>query len=768
MKKGLLMFVAFMAAALLFTSCQNATASAGDSSPSSIGITSVQLDKTTATVVEGLTVTLTASVSPTNATNKTITWTSSDTDVATVDNGVVTGIAAGTATITAACGGQTATCAVTVEELVLITGIDLGTDPDDIETQDKIALTADLTPSGANSEITWTSSDSDVASVDEDGNVIALTAGTVTITATSASDSSITDSVSVTVVAARESYLYKASDGTATADITTEIQPWAGAIEEVSDGSYTKVLKSAYSTWGACVAFQFTSSQLVSYKKLAFDVKIDGDTSIIIKVPEVTKTINLTNSDEATALSDGWYHVSVAIPANFADVYKAATQIGLLNQTVGVTNSTLYITNVKLVGDNGETDDTALDTLIDSCTTLKNDATVGNGSGEYPQADYDTFAAAITAATNGDKTTQANILSLLATLKTAKATFESSRVALFSSFAASPTVDGLYLFNSSGAKTNNVTVTNWNPSWGQKGSLIDEEITIGSTTRTLKKIVNLDYQGIEFTSVDASGMNAVHVSYFTEDGTALDLYPIIGGEYQIAHTVTTKDAWVDHVYYLDATKDHSNTYQFKFVGGGNYYLDNIYFFLDTATLTTEVTNAQALYDGATEGTAIGEYAVGSKATLAAAIAAASAATPDDSTELNTAVTTLKAAEVAFLAGRVNEWAVVPQAGAGAWFKVTFTWTDAGYALTADSFTTAGITCDSNTCNDFMGGATVSDSTLTLPLSMVGADFNVAGNHTLTIPVTLGTDTYTVVVVYTNASEAEGTNYSIVSTSITKN
>ena len=84
--------------------------------PASIPVISVALDKTSAELEEGDTVKLTATVLPSNATDKTVLWESSDKSVATVSDGTVTAIAAGTANITASAGGKTAVCAVTVKK----------------------------------------------------------------------------------------------------------------------------------------------------------------------------------------------------------------------------------------------------------------------------------------------------------------------------------------------------------------------------------------------------------------------------------------------------------------------------------------------------------------------------------------------------------------------------------------------------------------------------------------------------------------------------
>lgn len=88
--------------------------------PTNISVTGITVTPTTATVKAGSTTTLTATVAPANATNKSVTWTSNNESAATVANGVVTGVAEGTATITATTvdGSFTANCTVTVKSAI--------------------------------------------------------------------------------------------------------------------------------------------------------------------------------------------------------------------------------------------------------------------------------------------------------------------------------------------------------------------------------------------------------------------------------------------------------------------------------------------------------------------------------------------------------------------------------------------------------------------------------------------------------------------------
>jgi uncharacterized protein YjdB len=168
-----------------------------------IPLTSLSLSDSTLTLNKGLSQTLTPNYSPGNTTETGVTWSSSDPAVATVAiDGNVTAKSAGTATITATSTANdsiSAACSVTV--IVPLAGIDIpstltlgvgGHYPLPI-----VFSPADTTQTG----ITWTSSDSDVATVDANGLVTAVAVGSATITATSTADGSIDESCNVTVKA---------------------------------------------------------------------------------------------------------------------------------------------------------------------------------------------------------------------------------------------------------------------------------------------------------------------------------------------------------------------------------------------------------------------------------------------------------------------------------------------------------------------------------------------------------------------------------------
>lgn len=160
--------------------------------------TAITLDQSEITIKVGKTATLTPTIEPADATNKNVTWSSSPEAVATVSDGVVTGVKAGTATITAkTANGLTATATVIVEEIP-VTKIILPS----TEASMTIGGTMDLKPTtvpadATNTHISWSSNDSAVATVDANGRVTAKGAGTATITGTAASGATVTLVVTV-------------------------------------------------------------------------------------------------------------------------------------------------------------------------------------------------------------------------------------------------------------------------------------------------------------------------------------------------------------------------------------------------------------------------------------------------------------------------------------------------------------------------------------------------------------------------------------------
>ena len=168
-----------------------------------IEITEVLLNKYAATLTEGDTITLSAEVLPYDTTySKNVSWSSSNEAVATVSaDGTVTAKSAGTAIITATSeNGMTASCTITVEKkLIPITEVCLDKSSATLTEGDTATLTATVLPENTtySKDVSWSSSNSAVATVDANGTVTAKSAGTAVITATS--ENGKTASCTVTV-----------------------------------------------------------------------------------------------------------------------------------------------------------------------------------------------------------------------------------------------------------------------------------------------------------------------------------------------------------------------------------------------------------------------------------------------------------------------------------------------------------------------------------------------------------------------------------------
>ena len=168
-----------------------------------VPVTGVSLNTSTLNLIEGGTGTLIATVEPSNATNRNVTWSSDNPSVATVNNGVVSAVSEGTATITVTTedGTKTASCTVTVT--VPVTGVTLSQTQASLyynRTPSTLTLTATVTPDNAtNKDVTWTSSNPSAATVNQNGVVTAVAPGTAVITATAADGNGANATCTVTV-----------------------------------------------------------------------------------------------------------------------------------------------------------------------------------------------------------------------------------------------------------------------------------------------------------------------------------------------------------------------------------------------------------------------------------------------------------------------------------------------------------------------------------------------------------------------------------------
>ena len=154
-----------------------------------VSVTEVTLDRAELTLTEGETETLTATVRPDNADNKKVTWSSDKTEIATVDGaGKVTAVKAGEAviTVTTEDGGKTATCKVTVKaKVVPVTGVEVNPWAVTLSVRGTSKLSYTIRPADAtNQNVKWESESPSVATVDSEGNVQGVAAGTAKICVT--------------------------------------------------------------------------------------------------------------------------------------------------------------------------------------------------------------------------------------------------------------------------------------------------------------------------------------------------------------------------------------------------------------------------------------------------------------------------------------------------------------------------------------------------------------------------------------------------------
>lgn len=284
--------------------------------------TGVTLDKSTAQVEAGKTVQLTAAITPDNASIKECDWTSSDETVATVDtNGLVTALKAGKTTIKATTKDGTnksAECTVTVTAAkVAVTGVTLDKTSVSLEEGAVQKLTATVAPTNATvKDVTWSSDTPAVATVDKDGNVKAIAAGTAKIKVTSNDNAAISAVCDVTVTAKQTENPNPGGDKPGTDKPGTDkpgtpvVKPTltlnrTSATLYTGKASKSVIVKSAVTGTSKAVKWNSKNRKVATVLNGKITAVKAGKTTITATANGITKTVNITVKNPTITMKQG-------------------------------------------------------------------------------------------------------------------------------------------------------------------------------------------------------------------------------------------------------------------------------------------------------------------------------------------------------------------------------------------------------------------------------------------------------------------------------
>ncbi len=254
-------------------------------------VTGITLDRTEAEIPVNGKVILKATVQPSNASSKDITWESSDTAVATVKDGEVTGRMKGKATITAKTkdGDKTATCEVTVSTTaVQVTSISLSPSSASLDVGQTIALEPSIVPQNATDPtVTWSSNDESIAKVNG-GVVTAVSVGQAVITATTANGKTARCTVNVNMAGSIqfEPQLSLAPGTSKTMSVTLP----TGASISKAESENTAVVTVSYNGSNVTV-------------KASGQAKVGAKTKVHVSAGGKTQTCEVTISEFTLSLS---------------------------------------------------------------------------------------------------------------------------------------------------------------------------------------------------------------------------------------------------------------------------------------------------------------------------------------------------------------------------------------------------------------------------------------------------------------------------------
>ncbi len=245
----------FTALTLFFAACEP--------EETDIAVSGVSLNQESRTLEIGDTATLVATISPKEATNKTIYWSSSAGGVATVsDVGVVTAISEGVSIISVRTedGDLEAYCNFTVvPEDIHVTGVSLDITEDTLDINCTVQLTAIVTPDDATDKsITWSTSDASIATVSIDGLVTGISGGAATITATTNDgDFTVTCNIQVNGKGTISSIMTKGTLKTTGNNMGVDLAVDASGLPYLALNAYDAAL--AADTKAACEVWKFST-----------------------------------------------------------------------------------------------------------------------------------------------------------------------------------------------------------------------------------------------------------------------------------------------------------------------------------------------------------------------------------------------------------------------------------------------------------------------------------------------------------------------------
>jgi endoglucanase len=341
---------------------------------SSVSVNSLSVNPPSASINVNNTQQLTAIITPSNASDKIVAWSSNNASVATVSpNGLVSGIAQGNATITATSndGGKTASCNVTVN-YISVTNVSIYTQSTEMYSGETQQLSAIFTPSNAsNQNVSWSSSNESVATVSSSGLLTANNSGSTTITVTT-QDGGLTDTVAITIEISSDIIIYRDSN-----DLITGWWDQNGTLtRQTSGGSEgVKCLLFDYSlnNWWSGLGFWFPSVDVSILENLVIDFKGPTTSGAYTYIYLGDAHGNTSETYDVTR-SSSYETVTISLDQLIGDSDIDLTQINEIGVNISGVSSgsgTLYFDNIYF--DNG------IDTPVSGVTLDLNNFTI-NGT----------------------------------------------------------------------------------------------------------------------------------------------------------------------------------------------------------------------------------------------------------------------------------------------------------------------------------------------------------------------------------------------------